>query len=148
MAKRWPGGWPKTNQGLKEKQRERHKIFLSLGCFVGQPTCPKGKDARRLANQKEKRFCPAELSFTTRDQAAGQDMISFPLPPTFFLKRKKKKVGGRERKSNVAVAWIMEMGKEDGRYVNPKTFTSDLFFLSFPLCLAATYDENPDGHYT
>jgi len=37
---------------------------------------------------------------------------------------------------------IMEMGKEDGRYVNPKTFTSDLFFLSFPLCLAATYDEN------
>ena len=29
------------------------------------------------------------------------------------------------------------MGKEDGRYVNPKTFTSDLFFLSFPLCLAA-----------
>ena len=99
MAKRWPGGWPKTNQGLKEKQRERHKIFLSLGCFVGQPTCPKGKDARRLANQKEKRFCPAELSFTTRDQAAGQDMISFPLPPTFFLKRKKKKVGGRESRN-------------------------------------------------
>jgi hypothetical protein len=31
----------------------------------------------------------------------------------------------------------MEMGKEDGRYVNPKTFTSDLFFLSFPYQLAS-----------
>ena len=26
-------------------------------------------------------------------------MISFPLPPTFFLKRKKKKVGGRESRN-------------------------------------------------
>jgi len=37
---------------------------------------------------------------------------------------------------------IMEMGKEDGRYVNPKTFTSDLFFLSFPLCPGLAYMKN------